>query len=555
MHDGTPNGSGKPQVTLAEAMIATLKSCGVKFLFGVPGGGSSLDLMAAADDAGMRFILCCGETSAALAASVVGELTGTPGVVLTAIGPGAASAVNGVAYAHLERAPLILICDAREQGDAIPPHQVFDLKALFRPIAKTCQRLTPETGVAEFAELVSLVLQKPRGPALVELSSGDAARPVLPPSSSVKSDDEEESEGADASAGSELHETAKALLAGSRYPVLVVGLQAASSDSGRDLQHLAERLNCPVFTTYKAKGVMADRHPQIIGHFTGADGEAEALRSADLIIWAGVEPVELIPVAWRHTAPLLVLSDVAGLEYPVMPAVELFSPLSRSAETLAATSVSSAWSRAQIAALRDDLMQRTRLGGGDGHTAEEVVDAFIASSGAASGGEVRYTVDAGAHMISVMARIEAREAHTVLKSTGLSTMGFALPAAIAAALVAPERRVIAFTGDGGLMMCLAELSTAARLGCRITVVVLNDAALSLIDVKQQRRQQKSVGVRYPAIDFAAAATGLGCRAWRVKQHEPLRPSIEAALAHEGVGLIDVRVDPTGYSGQLAALRG
>ncbi|MBT6829612.1 MAG: acetolactate synthase large subunit, partial [Rhodospirillaceae bacterium] len=77
-------------MTLAEAMIATLKSHGVKFLFGVPGGGSSLDLIAAADRAGLHFILCRGETSAAIAAAVVGELTGAPGVVLTAIGPGAA---------------------------------------------------------------------------------------------------------------------------------------------------------------------------------------------------------------------------------------------------------------------------------------------------------------------------------------------------------------------------------------------------------------------------------------------------------------------------------
>ena len=143
----------------------------------------------------------------------------------------------------------------------------------------------------------------------------------------------------------------------------------------------------------------------------------------------------------------------------------------------------------------------------------------------------------------------------MLKSTGLSTMGFALPAAIAAALVAPERRVVAFTGDGGLMMCLAELSTAARLGCRLTVVVLNDAALSLIDVKQQRRQQQPVGVRYPAIDFAAAASGLGCRGWTVERDGPLLATIDAALAHEGAGLIDVRVDPAGYGDQLAALRG
>ena len=158
-------------------------------------------------------------------------------------------------------------------------------------------------------------------------------------------------------------------------------------------------------------------------------------------------------------------------------------------------------------------------------------------------------------MISIMARIQAPQAHRVLKSTGLSTMGFAVPAAIASALVEPERRIVAFTGDGGLMMCLAELSTAARLGCRLTVIVLNDAALSLIDLKQQRRQHRPVGVRYPAVGFAAAAAGLGCRAWKIGLQEPLQPALTAALAHDGASLIDVAVDPSGYGDQLAALRG
>ena len=141
--------TGTPQLTsmtLAEAMIATLKSCGVRFLFGVPGGGSSLDLIAAADKAGMRFILCRGETAATLAAAAAAELTGAPGIVLTAIGPGAASAANGVAYAHLERAPLLLICDSRDVGGNLPPHQVFDLQALYRPITKACVRISPESG-------------------------------------------------------------------------------------------------------------------------------------------------------------------------------------------------------------------------------------------------------------------------------------------------------------------------------------------------------------------------------------------------------------------------
>lgn len=104
-------------------------------------------------------------------------------------------------------------------------------------------------------------------------------------------------------------------------------------------------------------------------------------------------------------------------------------------------------------------------------------------------------------------------------------------------------------------MCLGELSTAAGLGARLTVIVLNDAALSLIDVKQQRRQHPPVGVRYPSVDFAAAARGLGCAAWTVGRREPLQPVLAEALAHDGPGLIDIDVDPSGYRDQLASLRG
>ena len=229
----------------------------------------------------------------------------------------------------------------------------------------------------------------------------------------------------------------------------------------------------------------------------------------------------------------------------------MIGPLAASIEALTASGRRSTWSEEEIAGLKDGMMQRLRLAAGDGYTAESVAAATIA----AAGPDTRFTVDAGAHMLSIMAHIQASEARQVLKSTGLSTMGFALPAAIASALVAPERRTIAFTGDGGLLMCLAELSTAARLRCRLTVIVLNDAALSLIDVKQQRRQQRPVGVRYPAVDFAAQALGQGCSAWKVGPHEPLAPAIAAALAHDGASLIDIAVDPSPYGDQLAALRG
>ena len=536
--------AGRASVTLSEAMIATLKSAGVKYIFGVPGGGSSLDLIAAADKAGIKFILFRGETSAALAASVVAELTGTPGIVLTAIGPGAASAANGVAYAHLERAPLLLICDARDLGERLPPHQEFDLQRMFHPLTKACVRLTPENGSRQFAELVNLVQKCPEGPALVELSTGDAMGDAGSSACSTvitQTDDRN-----DLAA-----EKALELLAGSERPILLIGLQAARSSSRKPLRHLGERLGCPIMTTYKAKGVIPDMHPQAIGHLTGADSEAEAISRADLILWAGVEPVELIPVPWRPKVPLLALSDRPGLQYPLEPHAELSGPLAQSIDQNSNAGFTSAWLAEEIVDLKEGLALRLRLGGGKGHTMESVADAVIE----ASPDDTRFTVDAGAHMISVMARIQAREPLQVLKSTGLSTMGFALPAAIGSALVDPSRRVVAFTGDGGLLMCLAELSTAARLGCRLIVVVINDAALSLIDIKQQRRQHRTIGVRYPAVDFAAAALGQGCLAWKVNQDESLEVALAGALAHEGSSLIDIRVDPAPYGEQLSALRG
>jgi len=158
-------------------------------------------------------------------------------------------------------------------------------------------------------------------------------------------------------------------------------------------------------------------------------------------------------------------------------------------------------------------------------------------------------------MFSAMGCWRADAPHGVLKSSGLSTMGFALPAALAAWLIEPGRRVTALTGDGGMMMCLGELSTAARLGAKVAVVVLNDAALSLIDIKQQRQQRPPLGVRYPRADFAAAARGMGCAAWSVGETDSLEDALKAAFAADGPALVDVTVDPGGYRDQLAALRG
>ena len=527
-------------VSLAEQVVAALAGRGVQRIFGIPGGGSSLALIAAAERAGLDFVLARSETAAALMAAVTGELGGAPGVVLTGIGPGAASAVNGVAYAHLERAPLLLLTD----GPAGSRHQAFDQTALFAPITKHQGRLTPDGGRAQIEAALETALSPPQGPVQLDLSAADAAalasdRPYQPKTPASTPLDP----GPDPAPG-------RALLAASRRPVILAGLEARLGDGPAALRRLAEALACPVLTTYRAKGCLPDGHPSAVGPFTGAAGEAEILAAADLVVALGLDPVEIIPGPWRAKAPLLDLRLATQPPPPAPAAARLIGPLGESVALLLPRDQKTHWSPGEIAALRQSLGERLALTGA-GHTADSVVRTLQAAAPAGC----RLTVDSGAHMFSAMARWRAAAPFDLLKSNGLSTMGYALPAAIAAALQTHNRPVAAVIGDGGLAMCLGELATAAERNCRLVVLVLNDAALSLIDIKQQRQQHKAIGVRTAPIDFAAAARALGCRAWRVGLEEDLAPAIEAAFAGVGPALIDVTVDPSGYGDQLAALRG
>jgi acetolactate synthase-1/2/3 large subunit len=158
-------------------------------------------------------------------------------------------------------------------------------------------------------------------------------------------------------------------------------------------------------------------------------------------------------------------------------------------------------------------------------------------------------------MVSATAFWKASAPLDLMISNGLATMGYALPAAIAAALQDPGRRVVAFTGDGGLMMCMSELALAAQCGANIIVVVFNDGALSLIDIKQNNRGLTRRGTTWSRLNFAEVAEGLGCRAWQVNDVDGYRNALRSAFAGGSPALIDVIVDPQGYAEQLAALRG
>ncbi|WP_456389660.1 thiamine pyrophosphate-binding protein [Profundibacter sp.] len=525
--------------TLAQALIEGFQRHNIKRIFGVPGGGSALPIIEAARAVGIDFILARSEMSASIMAAVTGEISGAPGVVLACLGPGASSLATGTAYASLEQAPMLVLTD----GPAVSLHQRYDQNALFAPITKHQGQFSSKGAVADIEDVLSLATDGPLGPVQMNINAAGAASPISQGTSRITRKPPVFTAETDL-------EKARLMLEAAQKPVLLVGLEARYGNAPAAALRLAEAINCPVFSTYKAKGVVPDGTPRMTGMFTGAVSEFKAINEADLIVTFGVDPVEFIASPWHSDAPIL---EIRASEMPQMltkPTLRIIGPLASAADALCITGTRSQWTADRIAALKTEIRNRVAVKS-NGHTAHSVTQAIVA----AAPERIRASVDAGAHMVSAMSELEADHPFGVLKSNGLSSMGYALPAAIASALNDPDIPAVAVTGDGGLMMCISELSTAAEHGLKVITVVLNDSALSLIDIKQQWQGLPTAGVKFSSVDFAKVAEAMGVSAWRVGASDDLQEAMKAAFAHDGPALVEVAIDASVYSAQVAALRG
>lgn len=331
--------------------------------------------------------------------------------------------------------------------------------------------------------------------------------------------------------------------------MVVLGLGAVAHAG--TLRAVLAGSSVPVLTTYQAAGTVDGTSPESAGLFTNAALERPLLQTADLIVGVGLDAVEPVPAPWTYDAPTALLSPTAptGDEaYFGSPAIMTSPPAQALGAVLA--SCSAEWPAdagrrhrsAVLAALDDDGVGRGGL------RPVDLVRAVHHATGTA-----QLSIDAGAHMLAAMPFWPAARPHGVLISNGLATMGYALPAAIGAALARPGERVVCFTGDGGLAMVLAELETLARLALPFTVVVFDDAALTLIELKQRARQGDAAAVRFRPVDLAGVARAMGVPAATADDVT----GVAAALRASGPGpfLLDARVDPASYRHLLAVSRG
>lgn len=533
----------KPE-TVARAVARVAAQRGGHRAFAFPGGGSNLELIEELEACGVEVVLTHSEGGAAMMAAASADLTGRPALVLVGLGPGVANAVNGLAHASLDQSAVVLISDRLTDAErSRSGHQVLDHVALLAPVTKWQATLDPARATELTERAFAIAATPRRGPVHLELTREVALAPAeeaaptggwrVPAPASEPAIDHG------------LLRSCAAVLADARRPVVLVGDEALAA-SQEVLVALIEQVGAPVLTTYKAKGAVPEQHPLWCGIVTNAALEAPLLQMADAIVAVGVDPVELLSAPWPATGRVIAVREhdepVAGYG----PAYTLWGEIEPLVAALKAELVRrsrpDSWSIDEVAELRARLLDAVRIEAPGSLTALDVVEAVQASAPA----DATVTVDAGAHMLAATWGWRSSRPRSFLISNGLATMGFAVPAAVAAALAAPERAVVAFTGDGGLLLHGSELETAVRVGARLLVVVLNDSGLSLIRIKQQERRYGRAAVDFGPVDAAGFGRSLGAAGFTARSAEEVRECVGEALAQGKPSVLDVRITGSEY---------
>jgi acetolactate synthase-1/2/3 large subunit len=531
--------------TCADVLAATLRDAGVARMFGLP-GGEMLDFLEAARRAGIEFVLTRHEAVASLMADAAGQITRQPGVCVSTLGPGAVNLTLGVANAFLDRSPLIAIT-ATHATTARPfaTHQQLDLNAVYRPFTKqsitldavntasTVRRawrtaLEPRFGPVHLALPSDVARQEDRqteNPELVDLSPTPAPPPARDPVDRMG-----------------------AAIMRARRPIVILGLDLDPRTAPEAVKRFVERLDVPVFVTPKAKGILPEDHPLYFGVCGGLAGDdliVALFGTADLLIGVGFDPVESDKL-WHHTMNVVSISPLSIAAGEFRPSLELTGDVVQSLSMLADMRFGPyLWSDDERAAFLGDLERTLRPAAPPtrGLSPYELTrclrDLFPP--------ETIVTTDVGSIKLLVSQAWRSTRPLTFLESNGLSTMGYSLPAAMAAKLQFPNRPVLCTIGDGGFSMVFADLETCVRHRIQLVTVVYNDSALSLIQVAQERRGYPDCGVRYGAVDFAAASAALGAWSRRVTMLGELEHAVNEARQHEGPAVLDVLIDPTEYT--------
>ena len=424
--------------------------------------------------------------------------------------------------------------------EPIYTHQIIDQMAMFKPVTRHAVALRSAQAGRQLALALRHLDAGPPGPVYLEMAADvarasppvgwreDPPEPMMPtPAALMRASD---------------------ALARARRPVLFVGCGDLSDETADALTALAERLQVPVMTTYRAKGIIDESHAWSIGAAglsPVVDEHQQALLArADLLVAVGLDPVELRPnwlPGWPAELPVISI-DPHGQPDLLCPIIsDLRGEVPAILDTLCPEGGAARWRPAAIAEHRSRTMAPFED--------EPNGPAAVIKAAQRAAPDAIFSLDVGAHRISASHALQARRPRRILQSNGFSSMGAGLPMAIAAALCS-SRPSIAITGDMGLWMAMGELGVIAERELDVVVVYLADRALSLIEVKQERTERTGGGVRFANPDVTSLAAAFGGTGVTVFGAEEVENAVSTAVSTGGLHLIEAVIDASYYRSQM-----
>ena len=537
----------------SDLFVAALENEGVERIFGVP-GEENLDTVESLRTSSIELVVTRHEQSAAFMAATYGRLTGKPGVCISTLGPGALNLATGAAYAHLGAMPMILITGQKAiRSSQQARFQIVDMVATMKPLTKFSRQIISTASIPSLVrEAFRVAAEERPGPVHLELPEDVAGEQAddqaMVPAHTV------ELPVAHAAA----LDRAAEMIRSAKRPLVMLGAAASRPRLEDDLARFLARLQIPFFTTQMGKGfssqvsedeVSGESAAQPIDLWMGTAALSErdyvhtAIDEADVIIAIGHDTVEKPPFIMGPGGPAVIHVGYspANVEEVYFPQASIVGDVGPSLSLLADRLEGQLPNASALLPMRAGILARI-MARADEARFPPTPQRIVADVRAVMPDDGIVALDNGMYKIWFARNYRAPVSNTLLLDNALATMGAGLPSAMMAALLYPQRRVLAVCGDGGFMMNSQELETAIRLKLNLVVLILQDDAYGMIRWKQAVDDFPDFGLTFGNPDFVKYAEAYGATGWRVESTEGLASTLRDAFGAGGVHLVTVPID-------------
>ncbi len=528
----------KNELTCGQALVKLLEAYGVETVFGIP-GVHTLDLYNGLSGSKIEHVLTRHEQGAGFMADGYARVTGKPGVCFTITGPGVTNIATPIGQAYADSVPMLVISSVnkvssmgRGRGEL---HETQDQRAIIAPItAFSATALCPDDVPALIAKAFSIFHGERPRPVFIELPLDVINAPIGEgwPTTAVELAPRPAPQGASVS-------RAVDLLSKAKKPMIIAGGGAINASA--ELQHLAEQLNAPVFTTVAGKGLLPSQHPLNAGSILCVEPTWQYVADADVVLAVGTELAETD--MWREKLPLTgklirididpqKMNDLYLADIPIVAdAASTLNAMGQLVEDIKIPTNSSV--RDEIATLRNIIHTELEPLQQAHQQVLHVINKVLPSNAFISADmtQLAYT---GNYLFDMDAP------RSWLHPTGYGTLGYALPAGIGAKFGEPLRPGLVIVGDGGILYTIQELATATEeLASPFVILLWNNDCLGQIRDDMVAQGIEEIGVNPKSPDFIQIAQGFGCQTAKPDSLTELESDLRQAFNFNGVTLIQM----------------